>query len=144
MTRSSPLLFPHSHSLRSWFLLVAPLHRMLDSEKTSTRNSISSSPKATTTGFAHPAIVNNNLTSRSRYLMAMISPRSGNYDRLEGGMGPSRVGGTKRFAWKKFAVGAALLVGVVWLFGPRAHTFSWRENGNAKLEVEGKFHCLFL
>jgi len=23
---------------------------------------------------------------------------------LAGGMGPSRVGGTKRFAWKKFAV----------------------------------------
>ena len=116
---------------------------MLGSEKTSNRNSIISNPKATTTGFAHPAIINNNLTSRSRYLMAMISPRSSNYDRLEGGMGPSRVGGVKRFAWKKFAVGAALLVGVVWLFGPRAHTFSWRGKGNADLEVEGKFNFFF-
>ena len=116
---------------------------MLGSENNSTRNSINSNPKATTTGFAHPAIVNNTLTSRSRYLMAIISPRSSNYDRLEGGMGPSRVGGMKKFAWKKFAVGAALLVGVVWLFGPRAHTFSWRGKGNADLEVEGKFNFFF-
>ena len=49
----------------------------------------------------------------------------------------------KRFAWKKFAVGAALVVGVVWLSGPRAHTFSWRGKGSADLEVEGKFSHLF-
>ena len=81
--------FPY---LRVWAPLAAPLHRMLDSEKTSTRNSISSSPKATTTGFAHPAIVNNNLTARSRYLMAIISPRSSNNYRLEVRIGPSRIG----------------------------------------------------
>ena len=50
----------------------------------------------------------------------------------------------KRFMWKKFAVGAALLAGVLWLFGLRAHRFSWQGDGNAKLEGEGKFHCLFL
>lgn len=50
--------------------------------------------------------------------MAPISPRSSNYERLEGGMGPSRTG-TKRFAWKKFAIGAAVLIGLVWFFGPR-------------------------
>ena len=116
---------------------------MLDSGKTSTRNSINSNPKATTTGFAIVNNTNNNLTSRARYLMAVLSPRSSNYDRLEGGMGPSRVGGTKRFAWKKFAVGAALLVAVVWLFGQRAHTFSWRGNENADLDVEGKFLSVF-
>lgn len=115
---------------------------MLDSEKPSTTNSLNPNSKATTTGFAIVNNTNNNLASRSRYLMAILSPRSSNYDRLEGGMGPSRVGGTKRFAWKKFAVGAVLLVGVVWLFGPRAHTFSWRGNGYVDLEVEGKFHYL--
>ncbi|KIK00305.1 hypothetical protein K443DRAFT_7734 [Laccaria amethystina LaAM-08-1] len=46
--------------------------------------------------------------------MAILSFRSGNYDRLEGGIGRNRVGGMKRFGWKKFAV---VLVGVVWLFG---------------------------
>ncbi|KAH6893732.1 guanosine-diphosphatase [Coprinopsis sp. MPI-PUGE-AT-0042] len=56
---------------------------------------------------------------------SMVSPRSGNYDRLEGGMGPSRTGlpahqrGWRRFGWKKFAIGAAVLIGIVWLFGPR-------------------------
>jgi len=59
-------------------------------------------------------------------------------------MGLSRVGGTKRFAWKKFAVCAAFLVvvGVVWLSRPRAHTLSWRGIEKADSEVEGKFHCL--
>jgi guanosine-diphosphatase len=68
--------------------------------------------------------------------MAILSFRSGNYDRLEGGIGRNRVGGMKRFGWKKFAV---VLVGVVWLFGPRAHTFSQWGNGNDDF---GKFHCL--
>ncbi|KIJ91634.1 hypothetical protein K443DRAFT_114768 [Laccaria amethystina LaAM-08-1] len=34
--------------------------------------------------------------------MAILSSRSGKYDRLEGGIGRSRVGGMKRFGWKKF------------------------------------------
>jgi len=50
----------------------------------------------------------------------MISPRSSNYDRLEGGMGPTRTGAGKKFAWKKFAIMAAVLIGLVYLFGPRA------------------------
>jgi len=37
----------------------------------------------------------------------------------------------------------AALVGVVWLIGPRAHIFSWQGNGNAGLEVEGKFLSVF-
>ncbi|QRV92747.1 guanosine-diphosphatase [Ceratobasidium sp. AG-Ba] len=28
-------------------------------------------------------------------------------------------GGMKRFAWKKYAIGAAVLIGLVWVFGPR-------------------------
>ncbi|KAI1790205.1 nucleoside phosphatase family-domain-containing protein [Ganoderma leucocontextum] len=34
-------------------------------------------------------------------------------------MGPSRNGGGRRFAWKKFAIGAAVLIGLVYFFGPR-------------------------
>ncbi|KAF9260943.1 hypothetical protein L218DRAFT_871239 [Marasmius fiardii PR-910] len=49
----------------------------------------------------------------------MLSPRSSNYERLEGGMGPSNMGHRKRFTWKKFAIGAAVIVGLVWFFGPR-------------------------
>ncbi|KAJ4491767.1 nucleoside phosphatase family-domain-containing protein [Lentinula lateritia] len=56
-----------------------------------------------------------------------ISPRSSNYERLEGGMGPSRMGNKKRFAWKKIAIAAVVLVGLVWVFGPRepAKVLSW-------------------
>ncbi|EAU86353.2 guanosine-diphosphatase [Coprinopsis cinerea okayama7 len=61
--------------------------------------------------------------------MSIVSPRSGNYDRLEGGMGPSRLGppqrGWRRFGWKKFAIGAALLIGFVWLWGPRERNLDW-------------------
>jgi guanosine-diphosphatase len=54
---------------------------------------------------------------RSRY-MDMISPRSSNYEHLEGGHGPARL--VKRFAWKKFAVVAVAFISLVYLFGPRA------------------------
>ena len=49
----------------------------------------------------------------------MFSPRSSNYERLEGGMGPSRSSPGRRFAWKKFAIGAVVLIGLVYFFGPR-------------------------
>ncbi|TBU29990.1 nucleoside phosphatase family-domain-containing protein [Dichomitus squalens] len=34
-------------------------------------------------------------------------------------MGPSKSGGGRRFAWKKFAIGAVVLIGLVYFFGPR-------------------------
>ncbi|EGN93963.1 hypothetical protein SERLA73DRAFT_189099 [Serpula lacrymans var. lacrymans S7.3] len=49
--------------------------------------------------------------------MYPISPRSGNYERLEGGLGPSRM--NRKFAWKKLAIGTAVLIGLVYFFGPR-------------------------
>jgi hypothetical protein len=75
-----------------------------------------------------------------RRRMAPSMPRSNSYERLEGGgMGPSppaamgqggwmmMMSGQKKFAWwKKFAVGALMLFGIVWFFGPRApRHFSW-------------------
>ncbi|KAF8965955.1 nucleoside phosphatase family-domain-containing protein [Flammula alnicola] len=57
----------------------------------------------------------------------MISPRSSNYERLEGGHGPSRTGTPKRFAWKKFAIAAAVLIGMVYFFGPReSRNMPWK------------------
>jgi len=132
-----------------WVRLAAPLHRMLDGEKTTTRSSVlaQSIPKSPLLDSFAPHLSIIPTTSplvHDTYLMAIPSPWSSNHDRLEGGMGPSRVGGTKRFACKKFAVCAAFLVviGVIWLFRPRAHTLSWRGNEKADSEVEGKFHCL--
>ncbi|KAH9851768.1 nucleoside phosphatase family-domain-containing protein [Lenzites betulinus] len=34
-------------------------------------------------------------------------------------MGPSKSGAGRKFAWKKFAIGAAVIVGLVYFFGPR-------------------------
>ncbi|TFY74501.1 hypothetical protein EWM64_g9511, partial [Hericium alpestre] len=47
----------------------------------------------------------------------MISPRSGNYERLEGGLGPSRLG-MRNFAWKKLAIGVVAVVGLLWVLTP--------------------------
>ena len=50
----------------------------------------------------------------------LLTPRSSNYERLEGGLGPSRMS-TRRFGWKKFAIGAVVLIGLVYIVGPRKH-----------------------
>ena len=62
-------------------------------------------------------------TFRSRY-MTMISPRSSNYERLEGGMGPSRISNLRWFGWKKFGIVACVLIGLIYLFGPRQNRWS--------------------
>ncbi|KAJ3829725.1 nucleoside phosphatase family-domain-containing protein [Lentinula raphanica] len=63
-----------------------------------------------------------------------ISPRSSNYERLEGGMGPSRINSKRRFAWKKIAIAAVVLVGLVWVFGPKepAKVLSWPTDDTAE------------
>lgn len=49
----------------------------------------------------------------------MFFTRSSNYDRLEGGLGPGRTN-NRKLAWKKFAIGAAVLIAFVWFLGPRS------------------------
>ncbi|KAF8650978.1 hypothetical protein AX16_004993 [Volvariella volvacea WC 439] len=82
--------------------------------------------------------------------MIIPSPRSANYERLEGGHGPSRSnsisspngagpGGKKRFAWKRFAIGAAVLIGLVWLVGPREtrqKLNDWVGSGGSSTDVD--------
>ena len=65
-------------------------------------------------------------TFRSRFT-TMISPRSSNYERLEGGMGPSRISHFRWFGWKKFGIMAFVLIGLIYLFGPRQHRWSSQE-----------------
>ncbi|KAI0072545.1 hypothetical protein K474DRAFT_1604899 [Panus rudis PR-1116 ss-1] len=47
------------------------------------------------------------------------SPRSSNYERLENGYGPSKMTGFRKFGWKKFVIGAVVIIGFVWVLGPR-------------------------
>ncbi|KAG1814973.1 nucleoside phosphatase family-domain-containing protein [Suillus variegatus] len=48
----------------------------------------------------------------------VFTSTSSNYERLEGGFGSGRA--TRMLAWKKFAIGAVVLISVVWFFGPRS------------------------
>lgn len=54
-------------------------------------------------------------TSGSNLKMSSILPRVSGYKRVDEDGRPGRL----KFGWKKFAVGAAVLIGLVWLFGPR-------------------------
>jgi len=90
------------------------------------RSSPSPPPTARSSGLQTPTNFAQHI--RSRY-MSMISPRSSNYERLEGGHGPSRTGSAKRFGWKKFAIAAVVLIGLVYIFGPRAsNKLPWKSN----------------
>ena len=99
------------NSLKQKSTFRIEIHPATDSSSPSPPPSARSSGLQTPTNFAQHI--------RSRY-MSMISPRSSNYERLEGGHGPSRTGGAKRFGWKKFAIAAVVLIGLVYFFGPRA------------------------
>lgn len=118
------------NSLKQKSTFRIEIHPATDSSSPSPPPSARSSGLQIPTNFAQHI--------RSRY-MSMISPRSSNYERLEGGHGPSRTGGAKRFAWKKFAIAAVVLIGLVYLFGPRASSkLPWK----SKSKQSGEF--LFL
>ncbi|PPQ78380.1 hypothetical protein CVT26_007764, partial [Gymnopilus dilepis] len=138
------VVHPPSHSSRS---SRSPSPERAHSNSNSSSYENASGTPTRVTGLQTPLTPNHTYTNtpglasssantalRSR-LMSLISPRSSNYERLEGGHGPARTGppaGSKRlfcgvaFGWKKFAVVAAIIVGGVWLFGPREGRVPWR------------------
>ncbi|KAJ6585612.1 nucleoside phosphatase family-domain-containing protein [Mycena capillaripes] len=75
------------------------------------------SPSSSVPPPAHSSAVSATLspsTSRARTRMAPMSPT---YDRLEAGRPQGKQ--YKRFAWKKFAIGAGILLALVWFFVPK-------------------------
>jgi guanosine-diphosphatase len=60
----------------------------------------------------------------------------GNYERLENGMGPNRV--QKHFGWKKFAIAACCIIGLVWFFGPREpRDLGWGKKDPSERQTDG-------
>lgn len=77
-------------------------------------------PRSNPTGHCNKSSTDLGTKTRTRTTMStLFSPRNSNYERLEGGMGPSRLGGVRAFGWKKFAIGAVVLIALVYVFGPR-------------------------
>ncbi|TFY56187.1 hypothetical protein EVG20_g9026 [Dentipellis fragilis] len=95
------------------------LHRRHQSQS-SLPPSASAPSNADTLSKTHSLPAHQFLSPRGRRMNEadkMISPRSSNYERLEGGMGPSRMG-MRNFQWKKLAIGVVVIVGLVWVFTP--------------------------
>ncbi|KAJ6570294.1 nucleoside phosphatase family-domain-containing protein [Mycena vulgaris] len=74
-----------------------------------------------------------------------MAPMSPTYDRLEAGRAPNLKKQTKRFGWKKFALGAGLLIALVWLFVPKENRavlpsgWEWgTTSGKGNTQYEGK------
>ncbi|CAL1712323.1 unnamed protein product [Somion occarium] len=96
------------------------VHARIIEESDSYSSSLSHSPTSPTGPIKrkfHKRHTSRSLKSKSG-MFPPTSPRSNNYERLETGLGPSRMAG-RRFGWKKFAVGAVVLLGFVWVLGPR-------------------------
>jgi guanosine-diphosphatase len=63
------------------------------------------------------------------------------YDRLEGGLGPQR-GPIGRHNWKKYAIIAGLVIGLLWFAAPQSESYLWNKDKGALLittQVECKF-----
>ncbi len=56
---------------------------------------------------------------------------SGTYDRLEGGLGLQR-GPASRRNWKKYAIIAGLVLGVLWFAAPRSERYLWNKDKGEK------------
>lgn len=114
----------------SWVSFLYPLymrtgHALLArvDDKQPIRQSFAAAKRVAATA-THSSAVNTHTsshTSQSKFRTRnmILTPRSSNYERLEGGLGPTRMNGMRRFGWKKFAVGAVVIIGLVWAFGPR-------------------------
>lgn len=49
------------------------------------------------------------------------------FDRLEGGLG-AQIGQARRKKWKKYAIIAGLVIGVLWFAAPRGESYIWNKN----------------
>ncbi|KAH9047695.1 nucleoside phosphatase family-domain-containing protein [Lactarius hengduanensis] len=95
-----------------------------------------SSPSVTSTTipFSSPSLSED--TGQLRKLMVL--PRSSNYERLEGGMGPSRRG-VRNFTWRKIVFCLALVVVFVWFWSPVEPKKVWdgiKTPGKGSVEAE--------
>ncbi|KAJ7058842.1 nucleoside phosphatase family-domain-containing protein [Mycena amicta] len=74
-------------------------------------------------------------TPRTRIHMAPMAPMSPIYDRLEAGRPPPKR--SVRFGWRKFALGASLLLVLVWLFIPKEnrHLPGWSSSSTYEDDV---------
>jgi hypothetical protein len=69
----------------------------------------------------------------------MISPRTSTFDRLEGGLGTSRLG-MRNVVWKRIALYLALTVGVLWLLRPaKKRVWNIKAPGEPSALVGGSF-----
>ncbi|KAJ6614817.1 hypothetical protein B0H10DRAFT_2220912 [Mycena sp. CBHHK59/15] len=131
-----------------------PLHPHLDADSSFISDSPPDDADAAT---AHSTATPARPTLTPRTPMAPMSPT---YDRLEAGRSPtssingSKKNAQKRFRWKRFAIGAGVLLALVWLFVPReaARLPGWTgsgdfEKGNTPYEGKprpGACLCLFV
>jgi hypothetical protein len=93
---------------------------------TTTATTTSTTQQSISESHSHPHTLlgNPKKTSLRSKTMAVFSrsPTTNTYERLEGGMGPlsSHAKWKWTWTWRKFAIGAVVLIGLVWLAGPRA------------------------
>jgi guanosine-diphosphatase len=87
-----------------------------------------SSRASTNQPEAHTHSPNRPQTKPKSKTMAILSrsPTTNNYERLEGGMSPLVPHAKWKVAWtwRRFAICAATLIGLVWFVGPRANSLT--------------------
>ncbi|KAH9179348.1 nucleoside phosphatase family-domain-containing protein [Lactarius sanguifluus] len=94
------------------------------------------SPSVTSTTIPSSPLSLSEDTGQLRKLMVL--PQSSNYERLEGGMGPSRRG-VRNFTWRKIVFCLALVVAFVWFLSPAEPKKVWdgiKSPGKGSVEAE--------
>jgi hypothetical protein len=80
-------------------------------------------PPSSTVPHQSPPFPSTTSRVRGRSGNSMISPRSSSYERLEGGLGASRLG-MRNIAWRKIVLCLTITVGVLWFLRPSKES-SW-------------------
>jgi guanosine-diphosphatase len=71
----------------------------------------------------------------------MISPRSSNFERLEGGLGPSRLG-MRNIAWRKILLCLTITLGVLWFLRPsKESVWSIKKPGESLPKPPRRWRC---